>query len=245
MLIAALAAALVAAAPSAPPTSDAFASAEFGVVHVLAPSRAKGLALVLSGDGGWKPEEASGRTAEALAGRDVLAVGIDVNQVFAAMGRPGAPYDLGAALARLSDEAKARYAVTGPITLSGYSAGATLAYAAFAQSPPGRFSNLLTEGFCPDQTSPRPVGDGSGRTIAYRKHAVPGWIYRPAPTPGRWALIEGAREHPCRGGDVAGFARAVPDARLWIVKGLSHGFGPPAALTPSLDRAAAWIAATG
>jgi hypothetical protein len=239
MLIAALTVALAAAPRSA--TSDTFTSAGVGVVHALAPDRPHGLALVLSGDGGWKPEEASGRTAQALAKHGVLSVGVDVNQVFSEMGRSAqGTYDLGGALARLASTAKARYAVSGPVMLSGYSAGATLAYAAFVQSPPGRFSSLLTEGFCPDQVSPRPVGGGSGDTIAYRKWGVAGWIYRPARSPGRWALIEGAKEHPCPGGDVSRFVRSVPQARLWTIAGLSHGFGPQAKLAPTLSAAIAW-----
>lgn len=242
MLIAALTVALAAAPQAAKP--DAFASAGVGVVQALTPPKAHGLALVLSGDGGWKPDEASGRTARALADRGIVALGVDVNQVFAEMRRSGqGAYDLGAALARVASAAKARYAVSGPVMLSGYSAGATLAYAAYVQSPPGRFASLLTEGFCPDQESPRPVGDGSGATIAYRKPGVPGWVYRPARSPGRWALIEGAKEHACAGGDVSSFARSIPMARLWTIADVSHGFGPQAKLAPTLTAALTWVGA--
>jgi len=235
------------AAPDRPPAETAgFPSTTLGTVHVFAPAHAPTrIAVVLSGDGGWKPGEASGTTAAALARRGVLALGVDVNRVIALMARGGdRPLDLGAVLAAVAREGRARYGGGGPVILSGYSAGATLAYAAFAQSPPGRFQGLVTQGFCPDQETVRPVGDATGRTIGHRRLGALGWVYRPAPLPGPWAVIEGSREHGCAGGDVTSFVRSISAARLWRVTGISHGFGPSAAWAGDLSLALSWIGVT-
>lgn len=226
---------------AAPVVSVALQSGTVGIVHTLLPPRPKAIALVLSGDGGWRPEEASGRTAAALAARGVAAVGVDVNQVLAAM-KPSAPrpYDLGGALVQVAAKVRMRFAIRGPLILSGYSAGATLAYAAYVQGPPGRFQALVTEGFCPDQESPRPVGDARGRTLGRRLPGDAGWLYPPARLPARWALVEGSREHGCVGRGPAAFTATLRGARVWTVTGMSHGFGPQSAFLPALDAALDW-----
>src|SRR5262249_25448120 len=48
-----------------------------------------------------------------------------------------------------------------PLFLAGDAEGGGLAYAAFAQSPPGTFSGLLTAGFCPLYFFPRPLCGGN------------------------------------------------------------------------------------
>lgn len=222
--------------------SGVFRSRTLGLVHVYAPARpATRMAVVLSGDGGWKLDEAGARVAAALAARGVLALGVDANQVTALMAREGGGgFDLGGALTSVAREASGREAAKGPVVLSGYSSGATLAYATFAQSPPGRFSGLITMGFCPDLETGRPVGGPDGSTMGYKRLLVRGWVYKAQPLPGPWAAIEGGRERACPGGDVKAFVGAVPHARLWTVKDMSHGFGPPSLWTGALSQALSW-----
>ena len=238
LIVAALGTMALAAEPI-PRESEVFESHAVGPVHVYLPAgKPSRVAVVLSGDGGWKPNEASGRTAAALAGRGVVAVGVDVNQVFSVMSAPGGgPFDLAGLLHTLAKEASGRYGGGDEALLSGYSAGATLAYAAFAQSGPQRFSGLVTQGFCPDQETVNPVGTATGATIGYRVPKVPGWVYRPAPLPGAWAVIEGDREHHCPGGRVSSFLSRSPTAKLWTLPRMDHSFEPAANWAGALSDA--------
>ena len=211
---------------------------DLGQVHVFAPSGApRGVAVILSGDGGWKPWEASGRMAEALAQRGVLALGLDVNPTMAKMTPGGRSYDLAAEMRAVAADGAQRYHAAGPVYFGGYSAGATLAYAAAAQAKPGDVAGLVTAGFCPDQDTDAPVGDSGGRTFGYKVKGVAGWVYKPAALAEPWGLVEGGKEHGCPGGAVAAFAKAVPTARLWTAPGVGHLFQPPSAWKPELDAA--------
>ncbi len=235
-LVALAASAAVMAA--APVETDHYWYGDLGAVHVFAPSGPpRGVAVVLSGDGGWKPWEASGRMVEALSQRGVLALGLDVNPTMAKMTDGGAPYNLAAEMRAVAADGAQRYHASGPVYFGGYSAGATLAYAAAAQATPGEVAGLVTAGFCPDQDTGAPVGDAAGRTIGYRMKGVDGWVYRPVAMAAPWGLVEGGKEHDCPGGSVEAFVKAVPSARLWTAPGVRHLFQPPSAWKPQLDAA--------
>lgn len=209
-----------------------------GEVHVFAPDGPpRGVAVVLSGDGGWKPWEAGGRMVEALAQRGVLALGLDVNPTLALMVKDTGPYDLSAEMQAVAADGARRYHASGPVYFGGYSAGATLAYAAAAQAPSGAVAGLVTTGFCPDQDTGAPVGDAGGQTLGYRMRNVEGWVYRPVALAQPWGLVEGGKEHRCPGGSVEAFVKAVPTARLWTAPGVRHLFQPPSAWKPQLDAA--------
>lgn len=235
-IVALVAASAVMAA--APVETAHYAYQDLGEVHVFAPSGpARGVAVVLSGDGGWKPWEASGRMVEALAQRGVLALGLDANPTMAKMAADGRPYDLAGEMRAVAADGAQRYHAAGPVYFGGYSAGATLAYAAAAQARPGEVAGLVTAGFCPDQDTGVPVGDAAGKTLGYRMRGVDGWVYRPAVLTEPWGLVEGGKEHGCPGGSVEVFIKAVPSARLWIAPGVRHLFQPPSAWKGQLDAA--------
>ena len=234
-----LALAASAAVMAAAPVETAhYAYQDLGQVHVFAPSGPpRGVAVVLSGDGGWKPWEASGRMVEALAQRGVLALGLDVNPTMAKMAAGRPPYDLAGEMRAVAADGAQRYHAAGPVYFGGYSAGATLAYAAAAQAPVGEVAGLVTAGFCPDQDTGAPVGDAAGQTLGYRMKGVDGWVYRPAALAEPWGLVEGGKEHGCPGGSVKAFAKAVPTAHLWTAPGVRHVFQPPSAWKQQLDAA--------
>ncbi|WP_165186565.1 AcvB/VirJ family lysyl-phosphatidylglycerol hydrolase [Caulobacter soli] len=231
----AVSAAIMAAAPV---ETAHYPYQDLGQVHVFAPSGPpRGVAVILSGDGGWKPWEASGRMAEALAQRGVLALGLNVNPTMAKMTSGGRPYDLAGEMQAVAADGAQRYHAAGPVYFGGYSAGATLAYAAAAQARPGEVAGLVTAGFCPDQDTGAPVGDAAGRSLGHRMKGVAGWVYRPTALTEPWGLVEGGEEHGCPGGSVDAFVKAVPSARLWTVPGVNHLFQPPSAWKPQLDAA--------
>lgn len=230
-------AASVAVVAAAPVETAHYPYEDLGEVHVFAPAGTpRGVAVVLSGDGGWKPWEASGRIVEALARRGVLALGLDVNPTMAKM-TEGAPYDLAGEMRAVAADGARRYQASGPVYFGGYSAGATLAYAAAAQARPGEVAGLVTAGFCPDQDTGAPVGDAAGRTFGYKVTGVDGWVYRPTALTAPWGAVEGGKEHRCPGGSVEAFVKAVPTARLWTAPGVRHLFQPLSAWKPQLDAA--------
>lgn len=242
LLAMAAAVATSSAVPAVPQETASYAYQDLGQVHVFAPQGApRGVAVVLSGDGGWKPAEASGRLVEAMAQRGVLALGVDVNPTMARMGRGSGPYDLAGQLKAMGDDAAFRYHADGPLYFGGYSAGASLAYAAAAQARPGEVAGLVTAGFCPDQETGNPVGDAQGRSMAFRAKRVAGWVYRPVDMKIPWGLIEGEKEHACPGGAVEAFAAKVPSARLFVAAGVRHSFSPPTAWRGQLDRALGYV----
>lgn len=215
---------------------------DLGQVHVFAPEGTpRGVAVILSGDGGWKPAEASGRLVEALAERGVLALGLDVNPTMVRMAKGAQPYDLAAQMRAVADDAARRYHVEGPVYFGGYSAGASLSYAAAAQARPGLVAGLVTAGFCPDQESVNPVGDAEGRSMAFRMKRVDGWVYRPVDMKTPWGLVEGGKEHGCPGGAVAAFVAKVPSARLFVASGVRHSFSPPTAWRGQLNEALDYV----
>ncbi len=232
--------ALAAAALSAsvPAETASYPYADLGAVHVFAPTGTpRGVAVVLSGDGGWKPWEASGRMVEALAQRGVLALGLDVNPTMVRMAKGKAPYDLAGEMKAVAADGARRYHAEGPVYFGGYSAGATLAYAAAAQARSGDVAGLVTAGFCPDQNTVNPVGDAEGRSMGFRMKYVPGWVYRPVDLKVPWGLVEGGKEHGCAGGAVEAFVARTPSARLFVANGVRHSFMPPAAWKGELDAA--------
>lgn len=246
LLVAALAA-TAALAASAPVETTHYPYTDLGEVHVFAPTGTpRGVAVILSGDGGWKPWEASGRMVEALAQRGILALGLDVNPTLARMAKGATPYDLAAEMKAVAQDGARREHLpgavsSGPIYFGGYSAGATLAYAAAAQAPSGSVAGLMTAGFCPDQDTVNPVGDATGASQGFRMKGVDGWVYRPVDLKTPWALVQGGHEHACPGGDVAAFAKAAPGARLLIAAGVRHSYEPPAAWKPQLDAALTYV----
>ncbi len=236
--LAVLAVAASTLSPTVPIETASYPYEDLGQVHVFAPAGPpRGVAVILSGDGGWKPAEASGRLVEALAQRGVLALGLDVNPTIARMARGGTSYDLAAQMKAVAEDGARRYHAEGPVYLGGYSAGATLAYAAAAQASSGDVAGLVTAGFCPDQDTVNPVGNAAGVSMAFRMKGVAGWVYRPVDMKTPWGLVEGGKEHGCPGGAVETFVAKVSSARLFVAAGVRHSFSPPAAWRGQLDSA--------
>ncbi len=100
-----------------------------------------------------------------------------------------------------------------PPVLAGDATGGGLAYAALAQSPPGTFSGLLTLGFCPLYTFPRPLcGGNSLRTDwEWKKSGV---RLRPeADLDDPWVALE-VPGPACEAGSLQEFAAPVKRAAI-------------------------------
>jgi type IV secretory pathway VirJ component len=134
----------------------------FGAISIHRPTGAPSAIVLLLAK---EPGAASAtRMATALTAQGALVAGVDVPRYLEAAQHnltfcsyPSADLEeLGRALAK-----KLTLPDLPPPFLAGDAAEGGLAYAALAQSPPGTFSGLLTDGFCPLYNFPRPVCGGN------------------------------------------------------------------------------------
>ena len=186
--------------------------------------------LFLSGDGGWQRQEQ--KQAEALVAEGAMVVGINSVQFMAALEADGGECVFpDGDLENLSHFVQAYAKLPGyraPI-IGGYSAGATLAYAALAQAPTGTFSAGLVTGFCPDLDLKKPVCPGDG--LAYKplptingvSKGVDFLARRDLATP--FAALLGERDPVCDAKATQSFIQQMPAARQKLLKGVAHDYG--------------------
>ncbi len=204
--------------------AERFARAPFGTVRIYLPQgRAQSLALLVSGDGGWGTGIAS--IAQELSGTDTLVAGVDGREFLQGLGGSAAQCaSPGGELARLGEFLIARYhlAPATRATLVGHSAGATLAYVALAQSPPGTFTGALTLSFCSELDLARPLCPAP----ALRGEAAPSGVQLvPAgPLPGPWIALHGQDDTVCPASAGAAFAAAIPQATFTAIPGVDHNY---------------------
>src|ERR1041385_1787368 len=138
--------------------SETVSHGRFHEVHLYKPkSEVRHFVLFFSGDGGW--DEGLADIARSLADQGALVAGIDTADLFEELERDGGAcvFPVGD-LENLSHFVQAYYKVPTYFTpiLVGYSAGASLVYAALAQAPPGTFTGALSLSFCVDLDLPKP-----------------------------------------------------------------------------------------
>lgn len=195
----------------------------FSSIHVYQPpGAAQRLALVLSGDGGWSYN--IGSIARQLATDGTLVAGIDTQkwlaQLRSATTSCVAP---GEELAALARELQVRYSLSRqPPVLVGHSAGATLAYVALAQAPPGSFAGALTLSFCADLDVEKPLCEARAVPSLPRSGGVR--LQPPARLPAPWVALHGLADTVCPASDSQSFAAALPGARFVPLPGVTHGY---------------------
>lgn len=138
------------AAVSTPAASFDFGN--FGRVGIYRGDTApRDVVLFLSGEGGWDPSLIS--MAEQLSGRGAMVAGIDIRRYLEQLEKsPEKCVSPAADLENLSRYLQEKLAFKEYIqpTLVGYSAGATLVYAALAEAQDGSFKGALSIGARPD-----------------------------------------------------------------------------------------------
>lgn len=215
-----------ASAAAAAPETIATEQAAFGAVEVYRPPvPPAAVVLFLSGDGGWNLGVVG--MAEALSARGAIVIGVDTNRYLAAVGKEAKTCvslaeDL-EALAHFVEKRLGLAEYRKPI-LAGYSSGATLVYAALAQSPPGTFAGAISLGFCADQDmrGARPCREAA---LTYASNPRGGLLFEPA---GRledpWIVLQGQQDQVCDAGSVDTFAQAVSGAEVVRLPAVGHGF---------------------
>ena len=205
---------------------------------VYAPATAKGFVLLLSGPDGW--DQGMIDMARQLAQRGALVAGLDVKQFNAQLESDGGECVFpDGDLENLSHFVQAYFRLPTYLTpiLAGYSAGATLAYAAMMQAPKNTFAGAVSIGFCPAYSLNKPLCKGSG--LAFTPHDKgKGVDFLPAKHPaGSWTVLQSATGQACDPALVRSFVAQVPGAQYVTVPDMEGAGGSPATWLPQYSAA--------
>ena len=119
----------------------------------------------------------------------------------------------------------------------GYSSGASLVYAALANTPAVTFAGGVSLGFCPDIEISREICSSDQWSPDYdeKKHVN---ILPPTRALSKdWYILQGVQDRVCSLEIVRRFAAGMPRARLVEVDGTGHGFSKPQHWAQPLDNA--------
>ena len=221
----------------------------FGTVSVYIPAgQPQSVAIFLSGDGGW--ELGVVNMAHALRDMGAVVIGVDVRHYLASLHTVaqsrGAPCaDVAADLEALSHEVQKEIGARAyhvPV-LVGYSSGASVVYAALAQSPPGTFAGALSLGFCPDQDfAGAALCPGAGlRYSPHRHHELA--LEPDSHLEQPWVALQGEQDQVCSARTAEVFATQVAHGEIVRLPRVGHGFSVPRNWLPQFRAAYARLGA--
>ena len=226
--------------------SETLSHGRFQSVHVYKPkSEVQHFALFLSGDGGWS--DGLGAIAKSLATQGALVAGIDTAALFEELEKDGGNcvFPVGD-LENLSHFVQAYYKVPTYFTpiLIGHSAGASLAYAAIAQAPPGTFAGALSLSFCADLDLHKPLCKAAD--LQYTARVDGGGVRLQPPSKGLrapWIALHGTADAVCSINEARTFVSQTPGTRFIELPGVTHNYGDMNRWMPQFDAAYASIVA--
>jgi type IV secretory pathway VirJ component len=233
-----LAGTLCVALPGAQPAAHAsdagystqVSTGRFGAVTVYIPEGPpQSVAVFVSGDGGW--ELGVINMAHALTAMGAVVIGADIRHYLASLKsaaqRVAAPCQMLAAdFEALSHQVQKEIGMSEyhvPV-LIGYSSGATVVYAALAQSPPGTFAGALSLGFCADQDfAGAALCPGAG--LHYTPNQQHELVLEPAAALKQpWIAFQGQKDEVCSAHAVDAFAAQIRAAQVVKLPLVGHGF---------------------
>lgn len=211
------------------PAPERFEYGAAGEVTLYRPTGApRGVALFVSGDGGWNQGVVD--MAERLRDLGGLVVGIDIRTLLrnlaASAERCAYPAGDLEELARAVQLHVKLPEYRRPV-LVGYSSGATLVYAALAAAPPESFAGAISLGFCPDLEIAKPLCEQRGLEARPRVKG-PGYDLAPTSRLARpWVVLQGEIDQVCGPAAARSFVAQVHGARLMALPKVGHGFSVP------------------
>jgi len=205
---------------------DSVIVAKFGKVYIYTQTATPGnVAIMISGDGGWKYGVIG--FAETFSDMNTLVIGVDILHYYKNLRqRPDSCYNVAADFVQLATEIEKKYDLPEykPPVIMGYSSGATLVYGILAQARPGTFVGGISLGFCSDIELPRMLCEVNGLT---QKVDVEGKIYLLQPDAklgNHWIVLNGKLDKVCNYPDVVDFVNKTTDAELITLPDVGHGF---------------------
>ena len=209
----------------------------------------RGVAIFLSGDGGWNLGVVD--MAKALAAQGVAVAGISTPVLQKSLdANADKCVNPNFALTALAQDFEHRLALPHYIRpmLVGYSSGATIAYSALAQAPGGTYRAAISLGFGPDIGGAKPWCKIPGVSVSRIEKPEAGWLFSAAPhLSAPWIVLQGMQDQVVDATATKAFTARVPEARLIELPKVGHGYSVQAnwmpqfmgAITPLLDRPAA------
>lgn len=198
--------------------------------------RSDKVAIFLSGDGGWNKGVVD--MARILARQGVLVVGVDIrhfeHRLNAAKERCNYPAADLEALSQFVQRYLKLPFYRRP-ALIGYSSGATMAYAALVEAPPGTFQGGIGLGFCPDLDLRRPLCRGSGLTWrvrpkrgklkAIKRHEGVTYVFNASATLEEpWIVLQGTIDKVCNPQRTIDYMRRVANGKTVVLPRVGHGY---------------------
>jgi type IV secretory pathway VirJ component len=195
------------------------------------------VALFISGDGGWNLGVID--MARRIAAQQTIVIGVSYPALKRAAARESGCWYVASDLELISHAAQKTLKLPQyhPPILVGYSSGASLVYAALANTPAVTFAGGISLGFCPEIEIGREICSGGTWSPDYdeNKH-----VNRLPPTRDLskdWYVLQGVQDQVCSVDTVRKFVAGVPKAHFIPVEGTGHGFSKPERWGPLLDKA--------
>jgi type IV secretory pathway VirJ component len=199
----------------------------------------RGVAIFLSGDGGWNLGVVD--MARALTEQGVAVAGISTPAF--QKGLEAESYKCvnpNFALQALAQDYEHRLGLPRYIkpVLTGYSSGATIAYAALAQAPAGTWRGAVSLGFGPDIGGIKPWCPIPGVTVSRIDKPEKGWLFSTTQhLPAPWLVLQGTSDQVVDAATTRSFTRQVPQAQLIELPKVGHGFSVQANWMPQFKAA--------
>ncbi|PWT89261.1 MAG: hypothetical protein C5B54_09235 [Acidobacteria bacterium] len=213
-------------ASAAPPITQTMTVGRFDKVYLYMPSEHPShVAILVSGDGGWKLRVVG--MAEKLSTLDTLVIGVDIHHYLKVLAtshdtclNPSQEFeDLAHHV-----ESKLGYDPYVKPLLVGYSSGATLVYASLVQAPPGTFVGAISLGFCPDLPLNKDMCQGSGLQWVPNT-ARKGVVFLPSnklEVP--WVALQGMTDLVCEASATESYVNQVRNGEVILLPKVGHGY---------------------
>jgi len=193
--------------------------------------------LFISGDGGWNAGVVD--MARRIAAQQAVVIGISYPALKRTASRESGCWYVASDLELISHAAQKVLKLPqyhAPV-LVGYSSGASLVYAALANTPAVTFAGGISLGFCPELDIRREVCSGDQWSPDYDDKKKLNMLPPTKALPRDWFVLQGVQDQVCSIDSVRRFVAAVPRGHLIEVPGTGHGFSKPQAWGDGFDKA--------
>lgn len=197
----------------------------------------KGAVIFLSGDGGWSPTVIN--MARRIAGQGAVVAGVSTPAFLKVLeGDSAKCINPNFALRALAQDIEHRAGMRTYVhpVLSGYSSGATVAFATLAQSPANIWRGVVSLGFGPDQAGQKPWCSAPGFTATRISKPQHGWWFDAKAIASPWFVLQGMQDQVIDPLVTRNFVAKYSNARLIEFPKVGHGFGVEASWMPQFQQ---------
>jgi len=183
--------------------------------------------LFISGDGGWNAGVVD--MARRIAAQQAIVVGISFPAWKRATSRESGCWYIASDLELISHAAQKALKLPQyhPPVLVGYSSGASVVYAALANTPAVTFAGGISLGFCPELDVRREVCSGDQWSPDYDEKKHLSVLPPTRALPKDWYVLQGVQDQVCSIESVRRFMSGMPKAHFVEIPGSGHGFSKP------------------